>query len=462
MSAEQATKIAHILGNSASALRTGPITQDTTPANLQLVDPDTRRTQMPGFDVRSDDPYYAPNALPETEERVAAERQSDVQSGQSVVTKQQASRDIKDGAYVQIKPEGDSVSASLRVVGSGQHAYLDPQANQIVAKEYRAEVGNEDQFRIRHTVEEQDGATVWKTQLMNLVYLPVMTTVQGADGQLTTAVQYVWVWVDQAAGYGANPLQSTGTMRVITDVYWNGTELVKQYEDIPTPPGWYGGGGGYGSVAGTGDMTGKGNKYACNSSGCAVDANGVYATLAECKAGCAGEQATDYGCGSVTCPASLTSATGQLPAPMSGGSISEVSVTISQTAAGEITRRYFSTLSAAGTITLTYRAGCFPARFQLWAPQCGQNGGLLAERVMKRDTGYRASPANDCGDALGNANPPCTEQSQGSGAGTVTWSKPAGVTCVEVAVIVSCYTQKWAAADPWEYTILHTPSNPAP
>jgi hypothetical protein len=37
-----------------------------------------------------------------------------------------------------------------------------------VGKDLVSEVGNEDQYRIRHTIEEVDGATVVKTQLMNL------------------------------------------------------------------------------------------------------------------------------------------------------------------------------------------------------------------------------------------------------------------------------------------------------
>lgn len=456
MSAEQATKIAHILGNAASELRTGPLTTDATPGNLQQVDSTTRKTQLPGFDSRSDDPYAPARTLAETEERIAAERQSDVTGQQSVMAQQRASREISQGQYLDIKPQGDSIAASLRVVGTGNHAYFDAQGNQVVAKQFRGEVGNEDQYRIRLTVDEEDGATVWRAQLRNLVYLPILTTVPQPDGTSTTGVRYAWVWVDEAAGLSPSPLQTTGTMQVVTSVYWQDGNLVTNYANIPVPAGWTGDGG----FTNGGSAVGAGTKWKCLASGCGIDPTGTYATLAQCKEVCAGEQppVTEYACGNV---AGLCA---DLQGP-ANGNLGQGSVTFSPFTAGDEWHQQYTVPSAAGTVTLQFNARCTPQRFQIWGPRCRQDGSRIIGREKKVDSGWRGDQGNDCADYVGNHA--CDHTTEGSPTGTLTWAKPAGVTCLEVAVLPGCPGQADVAGQnnpepDFSYTVSFTATNPAP
>jgi hypothetical protein len=168
----------------------------------------------------------------------------------------------------------------------------------------------------------------------------------------------------------------------------------------------------------------------------------------------------------------LSAASGELPAATNGGSISGAAVTISGSG-DRINRRSFSTTAAASTITVNYAARCFPNRFQLWAPQCGQSGNLIAERVLKRDSDYRGDDGNvkvggllTCADRKAAANPPCTQDTQGGPTGSFTWNKPDGITCVEIAVISPCEEAGEVGPDNpltgWEYTIQSVAGNPAP
>jgi len=211
-------------------------------------------------------------------------------------------------------------------------------------------------------------------------------------------------------------------------------------------------------------------RYECRPTGCVVSADytGPYTTFAACQAACP----TDPACSSTACPDGLSAASGELPAAANGGSISGAAVTVSGSGA-RIVRNYFSTATAVSAITVNYEAGCFPNRFQLWAPQCGQSGNLIAERVLKRDSDYRGQDDNvavggvqTCGERKAASDPPCTQVAQGGPTGSFTWNKPAGITCVEIAVISPCEEAGEVGPESplpaWQYTIQSVSANPAP
>lgn len=232
-----ATQISQILSNSAAEYRTGKTTVDSTPAGLKLVDPDSRKHQLTGLDDRADDPDYRPASQPETEQRVAAKRQSDVEENESVyVQSVDYARSFRGDNFVAVQSEGRNVSVGLRVNGGGPYAYMDPQAGTIVGKAFRAEVGNEDQDRIHHFIAETPFETVWKTQLVNLKPVTVVTVEGQAGGNTTYGTRVLWVWEDAAAGIGADTINgkegATTSMSVVTDVVWDGAQLVKTTADI--------------------------------------------------------------------------------------------------------------------------------------------------------------------------------------------------------------------------------------
>ena len=232
-----ATQISQILSNSAAEYRAGPTTTDSTPKNLQYVDPDTRRHQLTGLDERADDPDYRPAQQPETEGRPVAQRKSDVDETQSVyVVSQDYARDFRGSNYVSVQAEGRTVSAGLRVVGNGKHACLDKQADTIVGKAFRAEVGAEDQDRIHSLIDDGAFETVWKTQLVNLEPITVVTVESQAGGVTVYGTRVLHAWTSDGGIVGADPINGKGgssaSLSVVTNVAWTGGALVTNSANV--------------------------------------------------------------------------------------------------------------------------------------------------------------------------------------------------------------------------------------
>jgi hypothetical protein len=232
-----ATQISQILSNSAAEYRTGKTTVDSTPSNLKFVDPDSRKHQLTGLDDRADDPDYRTAVQPETEQRVAARRQSDVEENESVyVQSVDYARSFRGDNFVAVQSEGRSVSVGLRLAGGGPYAYMDPQSGTIVGKAFRADVGNEDQDRIHQSILETPFETVWQTQLVNLKPVTVVTVEGQAGGVTQYGTRVLWAWTDEGAGVGADPINgkqnATTSMSVVTDVVWDGAQLIKTTADI--------------------------------------------------------------------------------------------------------------------------------------------------------------------------------------------------------------------------------------
>jgi len=231
-----AQQISSILGNTAAEYRTGKITQDTTPEGLQFVDGDARKHQFVGLDPLADDPDHKINQLAASEQRVPAEQPSDVTTSPSTYEQPQGrGAEVVGGAYVDVRTEGVNRVASLRAAGVGTHPTLDPQANAIVGKQYRAVVGNEDMDKIRAFITENGSEVVWNTQLVNLTPIVVVTAEAAAGGKVTYGTRRVYAWCDAAYGVqGASGLTSNdgANVTVLTGVTWSGSALVGNYASV--------------------------------------------------------------------------------------------------------------------------------------------------------------------------------------------------------------------------------------
>lgn len=235
-----AQKLSAILSNTAAEYRTGRITQDTTPANLDYVDSDARKHQLTGIDPLADDPETVARKSPESEERDKAEQPVGIVAPISVFTQGPGipAAGIKDGAFINVAQQGNASKISLRVAGNGKHATLDPRANVVVGKNYRFAVGNEDLDKIRCDIQENGNEVVWNTQLVNLRPMVVVTIEGDNKGTPVYGTRRIYAWVDDTFGVNGNggpPGGSDGggqTLNVVTSVQWTGTALVGTFANI--------------------------------------------------------------------------------------------------------------------------------------------------------------------------------------------------------------------------------------
>jgi len=230
-----AQQLSAILSNTAAEYRTGKITQDTTPAGLQLVDSDARKHQFVGLDPLADDPDHRNSQLAGSEQRIAAEQPSSVTVQPSSYEQPQGrGAEVIGGAFMTVRTEGVNRVAALRVAGVGKHPTLDPQANMVIGKEYRAIVGNEDMDKIRSFITENGSEVVWNTQLVNLTPIVVVTIEGQAGGKTSYGSRQVYAWCDAAYGVKGGGLTGNdgANINVLTNVSWNGSALVGSYASV--------------------------------------------------------------------------------------------------------------------------------------------------------------------------------------------------------------------------------------
>lgn len=226
--ADAATKIANVLGNAAQSLRhSGPITHDTTPRNMRLVSPDIRRHTLPTLDFRPADADYRASQVRSSEERPQAVQANAVQ--ESLAPQQTAGAfRVRGGAYTSVTSSGDAATVGLRVTGIGEAAFLDPQGNNVVAKNLRAEASPESEGRLRFSIERSGPEVVWKIQLQNIGTLDVVTDVRYEDGVgLVVVYERIVAWTDPSAQQRvvAIPVANVG---VVTSVALSDAALVAQ------------------------------------------------------------------------------------------------------------------------------------------------------------------------------------------------------------------------------------------
>jgi hypothetical protein len=136
------------------------------------------------------------------------------------------------GAYVAAKTEGNNRVLGLRVSGNGSHPTLDAQGDTVVGKSYRAAVGSEDLDKVRVTIEENGTEVIWKTQLVNLEPIIVVTLEGQSNGNPVYGTRKVYAWTDRAFGNGGSPGGTPQTIDVVTGVQWTGNALVGRYANV--------------------------------------------------------------------------------------------------------------------------------------------------------------------------------------------------------------------------------------
>lgn len=77
-----------------------------------------------------------------------------------------------------------------------------------------------------------------------------------------------------------------------------------------------------------------------------------------------------------------------------------------------------------------------PIRVQIWGPTLDENCNEVASRVIKRDSEWRCDECCDCPAVAPRSNDP--RKCQGGPSGTLSWTKPTGVTRFEVQVLAAC------------------------
>jgi hypothetical protein len=136
---------------------------------------------------------------------------------------------------------------------------------------------------------------------------------------------------------------------------------------------------------------------ACGDNECVPDADGPYATRAECLA---------------ACPADPCST----PCTFSGAN--SAGIYVIDACERDICVSYVSPDSR-------------PIRVQIWGPTLDSDCNIIATRVIKADSDWRGEECCDC-----DSRP--AGDLEGGPKGQITWNKPRGVTSFEVAVLTAC------------------------
>jgi len=203
LSPDAATQIANILGNSAQEMRhAGAVEVDTTPDGMRLVTPDARRLRFPNLDNRKADPDHRPSRTPPSEERREAEPDPNVVA---IVAPQQtdANFQVAAGALTDVQGNGQAAQVNVRnfVAARPQNglpvALLDSQANRIVGKAPRAQVGQND-GTARLDIQETGQEVLLNLQMLNRSEYDVVTKVEYVDGKgLEITYERIKAWDQQ-------------------------------------------------------------------------------------------------------------------------------------------------------------------------------------------------------------------------------------------------------------------------
>jgi hypothetical protein len=200
LSPDAATQIASILGNSAQEMRhAGPVEIDSTPADMRMVTPEKRRLRFPNLDFRPADPDHRPQRTAPSEQRPEKEPEPNVVP---VAIPQQAPAQFRvaPGSLTDVAGNGQAAQVSVRNVVAGRPAnglpvaMLDSQANQLVGKSPRAQVGHND-GTARLDIQETGREVLWNLQMLNRSEYDVVTKVEFIDGRgLEVTYERIKAW----------------------------------------------------------------------------------------------------------------------------------------------------------------------------------------------------------------------------------------------------------------------------
>lgn len=203
LSPDAATQIANILGNSAQEMRhAGAVEVDTTPDGMRFVTPEARRLRFPNLDQRQQDPDHRRRTTAPSEERREAEPDPNVVV---VMAPQQtdANFQVAPGALTDVQGNGQAAQVNVRNVVAARPAaglpvaLLDSQANRLVGKAPRAQVGQND-GTARLDIQETGQEVLWNLQMLNRSEYDVVTKIEYVDGKgLEITYERIKAWDQQ-------------------------------------------------------------------------------------------------------------------------------------------------------------------------------------------------------------------------------------------------------------------------
>lgn len=203
LSPDAATQIANILGNSAQEMRhAGAVEVDTTPDGMRFVTPEARRLRFPNLDQRQQDPDHRRRTTAPSEERREAEPDPNVVA---VIAPQQtdANFQVAPGALTDVQGNGQAAQVNVRNVVAARPAaglpvaLLDSQANRLVGKAPRAQVGQND-GTARLDIQETGQEVLWNLQMLNRSEYDVVTKVEYVEGKgLEITYERIKAWDQQ-------------------------------------------------------------------------------------------------------------------------------------------------------------------------------------------------------------------------------------------------------------------------
>lgn len=203
MAPSAAAQIANILGNSAQSMRhAGPLEIDSTPADLRMVTPQARKLRFPNLDFRDGDPDYRQPRVASSEERTGKEPEPNVIP---VIAPQQTNANFRvaPGSLTDVAGNGQNARVDVRNVVNARPVQglpltmLDSQANQLVGKAPRAQVGQND-GTARLDIQENNREVVWNLQMLNRADYDVVTKIEYVDGKgLEVTYERIKAWDQQ-------------------------------------------------------------------------------------------------------------------------------------------------------------------------------------------------------------------------------------------------------------------------
>lgn len=203
MDPSAAAQIANILGNSAQSMRhAGPLEIDSTPADLRMVTPQARKLRFPNLDFRDGDPDYRQPRVASSEERTEKEPEPNVTP---VIAPQQTNANFRvaPGSLTDVAGNGQNARVDVRNVVNARPVQglpltmLDSQANQLVGKAPRAQVGQND-GSARLDIQENNREVVWNLQMLNRAEYDVVTKIEYVDGKgLQVTYERIKAWDQQ-------------------------------------------------------------------------------------------------------------------------------------------------------------------------------------------------------------------------------------------------------------------------
>jgi hypothetical protein len=248
LSPDAATQIANILGNSVQEMRhSGAVAHDSTPADFRMVGPEQRKTRFVNMDDRAADPDYRPQRVADSEEKVVSQPEPNVIS---VVAPQQieANFRVANGTLTSVVGNGQAARVDVNNVVAARPpaglplTMLDNQANQLVGKAPRAQVGPND-GTARLDIQENNREVLWNLQMLNRADYDVVTKVEFVAGRgLEVTYKRIKAWDENRERLDTIPtVEQTVVSEVVDDKHgtYGRRRIIPAFGSVGQAPSYF-------------------------------------------------------------------------------------------------------------------------------------------------------------------------------------------------------------------------------